>query len=312
MREYRKIFLCHANEDKGKAQQIYNLLKNEGYIPWLDKENLLPGQKWEIEIPKAIRESDFVITLFSNLSVSKRGYVQKEIKLALEVLDEVPDDQIFIIPVRLDECEIPFRLRGIHYCDYSGPSDFIKIHKAIESERIRLNRNAMGSPIPKETIGLITLARRDNDIYGLPIVDFDSKGIVLWADNHLKAVSEGRLIGNDVDLVIEALSRAVADAELLNYNPEWVVAYIVLGPTDYPEDESNLISLFTDELGFFEYTYTSTSTPSNSLNSLIRKYPKQKGSLSSYIYFYTPLKMLRSRLKKYYVTRLYSTINTNE
>lgn len=304
MKEKTKIFICHAKEDKEKALQIYDLLKREGYNPWLDNKNLVAGQNWKIEISKAIKEADFVIPLFSKLSVNKKGYVQKEFKLSLEILDEVPDDQIFLIPVRLDECDIPFDFMGIHYCDYSGENDFNKINKAIEYERFRFKRESFDTSISKP-FGLITKARQGRDRYGIPFIEIDTKGVVIRADHHLEEVEDGQLKGNAEDLIIEALSRAVADAESLKYYPEWVVAYITLGPTDYPEDEYTLTSLFTDKLGFIEY-WSQSSNP-KALSNLVRDNPKQKGSLSTYIYFYTPLKKLRSRLKKYYVTRIYVT-----
>jgi hypothetical protein len=56
--------------------------------------------------------------LFSSTSVEKRGYIQKEFKFALDVLDEFPEGEIFVIPVRLDDCEIPYeRLKNIERVD---------------------------------------------------------------------------------------------------------------------------------------------------------------------------------------------------
>ena len=85
-----QIFLCHASEDKEAVIAIYDRLKGLGYKPWLDKKDLLPGQCWRSEIPKAIRASDYILIFLSKTSVAKRGYVQNEFKLALEVLDEMP------------------------------------------------------------------------------------------------------------------------------------------------------------------------------------------------------------------------------
>jgi hypothetical protein len=59
-----------------------------------------------------------IIPLFSKTSVEKIGYVQSEFKFALEVLKRYPPDKIFYIPIRLDECEIPYReLKSIHRAD---------------------------------------------------------------------------------------------------------------------------------------------------------------------------------------------------
>jgi hypothetical protein len=45
-----RIFLCHANEDKPRVRELCQQLKAVGYHPWLDEEDLLPGQDWWTEI----------------------------------------------------------------------------------------------------------------------------------------------------------------------------------------------------------------------------------------------------------------------
>ena len=52
------IFISYAREDRDVARKLYNRLKQEGFNPWLDQENIVPGQDWEKEIRKAIKEAD--------------------------------------------------------------------------------------------------------------------------------------------------------------------------------------------------------------------------------------------------------------
>jgi hypothetical protein len=80
-----RVFLCHASGDKPKVRELYRRLLAEGLDVWLDEAKLLPGQNWRVEIPKAVRNSDVVIVCLSKGSVSKEGYVQKEIKFALDI-----------------------------------------------------------------------------------------------------------------------------------------------------------------------------------------------------------------------------------
>ena len=134
MKRASQVFLCHASEDKQKVLEVYTRLRDEGFKPWIDKEDLLPGQFWEHEIPKAIKSSDFVILFLSKTSVSKRGYVQKEVKLALDVLDQSPEGRIFVIPVRLDDCEVPERFRQLHWCNLFENDGWDRILKAISTE----------------------------------------------------------------------------------------------------------------------------------------------------------------------------------
>ena len=58
-----KIFLAHAREDKAQVRTLYADLKARGFDPWLDEEDLLPGQIWKEEIPKAIRQAGVLLGL---------------------------------------------------------------------------------------------------------------------------------------------------------------------------------------------------------------------------------------------------------
>ena len=100
----KRIFICYAQEDENAARKLFSNLRAEGLNPWLDKESLLPGQNWRLAIQQAIRESSYFLALLSSRSVTKRGFVQKEIREALDVMSELPEGEIFLIPVRLDDC----------------------------------------------------------------------------------------------------------------------------------------------------------------------------------------------------------------
>ena len=73
----------------------------------MDEEDILVGQDWEREITKAVHATDLVIVCLSGHSVTKKGYIQKEIGLALDVADEQPEGAIFVIPLILEDCEVP-------------------------------------------------------------------------------------------------------------------------------------------------------------------------------------------------------------
>jgi len=113
-----KIFISYAREDYKIAKRLYDFLLSQGQDPWLDREKLIPGQKWGSAIQSAIRESHFFIALLSPNSLEKRGYVQKELRAGLDALDKIPDSQIFLIPVRIAECEPAHeRLRELQWVD---------------------------------------------------------------------------------------------------------------------------------------------------------------------------------------------------
>jgi len=124
-----RVFLCHSSGDKLAVRQLYQRLKACNLDPWLDEENLLPGQDWEEEIRKAVQEADVVIVCLSRGSISKTGFVQKEIKFALNVAEEKPEGVIFIIPLLLEECTIPERLSRWQAVKYFEQDGFDKLMK---------------------------------------------------------------------------------------------------------------------------------------------------------------------------------------
>jgi len=113
-----KIFLAHVEEDRPRADRLFDELEARGFAPWLDRRKLLPGQNWPRAIEEAIETSDFFVACFSHRSVGKKGAFQAEIRYALDCARRVPLDEAFLIPLRLDDCHVPWRIRReIHYID---------------------------------------------------------------------------------------------------------------------------------------------------------------------------------------------------
>ena len=109
------VFLCYSSKDKDRIRELYRRLMKDRVPCWFDEESLLPGQDWEYEIAKAMRSSKYVLVCLSVRSVSRTGYLQKELRQALDIADNQPEGSIYIIPVRLDGCEVPERLKRWHW-----------------------------------------------------------------------------------------------------------------------------------------------------------------------------------------------------
>jgi hypothetical protein len=113
-----KIFLSYAREDLDAARRLYEQLVAREQTVWFDREALRPGENWRIAVTGAIRESKYFIALLSSHSLTKIGYVQKELKDALDILAEHPIASVFIIPARLDDCKpADDRIRNLHWVD---------------------------------------------------------------------------------------------------------------------------------------------------------------------------------------------------
>ena len=130
-----RVFLCHASHDKQAVRQLYRRLQASGYSPWLDEEDLLPGQDWAREIRRAVREADVVAVCLTRHSTQKSGFVQKEIGFALDVAEEQPEGTIFLIPARLEECVVPDRLARWHWVDLFENGGYDRLVRSLEHRR---------------------------------------------------------------------------------------------------------------------------------------------------------------------------------
>jgi hypothetical protein len=132
-----RVFIAYAIEDLRCALELFEALENQGYEPWIDRRKLLPGQNWLRRIEDAISSSDFFIACFSRNSAQKRGGFQAEIRHALECTRRMPLDDVFMIPVRLDDCRVPRAIeRETQYVDLfpSFETGFDRIVDIIEGQ----------------------------------------------------------------------------------------------------------------------------------------------------------------------------------
>jgi hypothetical protein len=117
-RSLPKVFIAYVHEDGDAAEQVFTELTAAGFDPWLDRRKLMPGQNWPRSVEDAINFSDFVVACFSKRSVSKKGGFQSEVRYALDCATRMPLDEVFLIPVRFDECQVPFRIqKEVQYVD---------------------------------------------------------------------------------------------------------------------------------------------------------------------------------------------------
>lgn len=126
-----KIFISYASGDRAQARELYAYLAEQGTDPWLDTEDLLPGQDWKMEISKALDETDLILLCLSKKSVSKEGYVQKEMRLALDRALEIPPGEIFLIPARFEEVDLPYNLRDYQWVDLYTESGMKRLLKSL-------------------------------------------------------------------------------------------------------------------------------------------------------------------------------------
>lgn len=133
------VFLNYAREDAESVTDIYRRLREAGLRPWMDTQDIVGGEDWERSIRRALRRADFFVACLSRRSSTKRGFLQKELKEALEIWKEKLPDDIYLIPARLEDCDLPSALGGFHRVDLFEEDGFARLFKAIDAGLQRQN-----------------------------------------------------------------------------------------------------------------------------------------------------------------------------
>jgi hypothetical protein len=111
-------FLSHAHADKGTVDQIEAWLTNTAGLPvWYDSRFLPSGAKIASELGKAIEECRSTIIVLSKSSVQS-GWVKEEFDASVDQRAQ-SRDAFRIIPIRIEECEVPSFLQTTKWIDIS-------------------------------------------------------------------------------------------------------------------------------------------------------------------------------------------------
>ncbi len=218
------VFLSYASEDKKLVLELYDSLKSNDWIdPWFDKVKLLPGQDWESRIEVALEKADVIIICLSNQSVSNEGFLQKEIRYALNIALEKPEDTIFLIPLRLDESPVPRRLRTIHWVDFFGSEkqkDYSNLLKSLYlkyKQKLKLESDELEfDPSQSQLIHLPTEIGKLVDLVSLDL-SYNRLVTLPASIQNLKNLTELRLVGNKLPIPSEVLEKIEEPQVILDY-----------------------------------------------------------------------------------------------
>jgi len=113
-RKMNHVFISHIKEDIDIVKALADELEKNGITVWLDKERLQPGEEWHFAIETAIKKGMYFIACFSHSYLARETtFMNEELNIAIEQLRLRLDDEIWFIPVKLSDCEIPhFNIRS--------------------------------------------------------------------------------------------------------------------------------------------------------------------------------------------------------
>src|SRR5687767_3842140 len=107
----RWTFISYSRKDKEFALEVARELKSAGHLVWLDQLDIPTGTRWDDEVERALHECEIFLIILTPTSISSEN-VKDEIGYAI-------DHEKRILPVLLEECAVPLRLRRFQYVDFT-------------------------------------------------------------------------------------------------------------------------------------------------------------------------------------------------
>lgn len=190
------IFISYASPDRERVLPYFNWLEKQGFNVWIDCRRLKAGQNWDFEIKRALDKATFVLMFVSNLSYDRRGYLQRELKLALDKLSEKLIDDIYIIPVLLDDdVQIPELLKGIQCILASNSQCREQIADALQHQLERLGIERKEIQEKEEVYWTSEIKREEFD--GIPGYEVELQFLTFRSDKYSSLSEIGEFIKGD-------------------------------------------------------------------------------------------------------------------
>ncbi|WP_109125913.1 TIR domain-containing protein [Dyella sp. C11] len=141
-----KVFVSHASEDKDRfVLPFAAALRGKGIDAWVDRWEMLPGDSLVDKIfEEGLKEAAAVIIVLSKISVVK-PWVREELNAA--VVDRIGRGTK-LIPVVLDDCEVPQALKSLVWEPVKDPANFNEsLARVVDSVFGHTRKPALG-PVP--------------------------------------------------------------------------------------------------------------------------------------------------------------------
>lgn len=132
------IAMISATPDAWILDPIAKILVSTEAKVWYPKDNLLPGQDWRLEHHKVYEDADIVL-VFITRNFLKTGDHQKFLKVVQDVKDGKPEGASYIVPILLEDCQVPESLRGYRHPSLDMDQDIPNIVNLWKKEVARRN-----------------------------------------------------------------------------------------------------------------------------------------------------------------------------
>lgn len=122
------IFISYSHKDKGFVDKLAIQLVRRNVNVWLDRWELSVGDSLIEKVQDAVDGSSALLVILSKASVASE-WCRKELSAGL--LRELEEKRVVVMPVMLEECDVPVFARGKMFADFRSDFD-IGLRSVIE------------------------------------------------------------------------------------------------------------------------------------------------------------------------------------
>lgn len=203
------VFISYVRENQRQVERLARDLRLAGLEIWLDRDNLVPGTKWDEAITQAIGSGAAFVACFSrDYLLREHTYMDEELQVARALLLAGGMERTWLIPIIFDDCSpgdvgiLKDAVLARLHCVSMAPDwqDGLRRILAVLSPARSIGRRLNRLPshhLPADTeVPLLSLdfgtsnsllAWRGDDATWHPIVDPDGRAlhpsVVTFADN---------------------------------------------------------------------------------------------------------------------------------
>ena len=110
-----QVYICYSSQDLPIAEKLSKTLLLNGHRVWFDKFQMHPGDSLREKLEESIGDSAWFIVVLSRSSANSQ-WCTHELSVALDL--ELRDSKLRVIPILIDDIDIPILLRDRVYADF--------------------------------------------------------------------------------------------------------------------------------------------------------------------------------------------------
>lgn len=106
-----KVFISHSHQDEKFVNQLLLRLNKDGIMTLANEREVTKGDR----ITNAINSTDYFIVVLSKRSINSKWV---SFELSATIINEISIQDNIILPVLIDDCEIPLSLKDRIFADF--------------------------------------------------------------------------------------------------------------------------------------------------------------------------------------------------